>query len=397
MTENRRLALQLKYFLLIGIVGWIASLYTLWHRAKVKAGVGLGESFCNINSSVNCDAIALSSFSQIGPVSVSTLGLMFFAVVIVLAFRGIRQVRNNYLGILTKQCLLGIGILGAIASVALFLVSVFKIGAFCLVCGVVYLLNFSLLFLGWRIYKSKISSKSDFVENSLLLIVLAVICLQNTVQPLANYAARQIPIQSEEELPPEVLISSVQEYNSGNAYEIPVQKSPAVGDASAPVTVVEFSDFECPHCAVEHKGFPTAIRGLEDKVRIIFKNYPLDPACNSGGVHRKACAAAYAARCVFKKQGIERFREMQDYLFENQEEFTAASIKKKAESLGLSAKDYDECVENNDIKEEVNDEIELGKSLGVQGTPTLYVNGKQLKAGTSQDIMRAVIQSILKK
>ena len=399
MTESRRLANQLRYLLLVGLVGWIVSLYTLWHRAKVRAGVDLGASFCNINDSINCDAVALSKYSEVMGVSVSTLGLMFFAVVILLAFRGLKQVNQSphHLGMLTKKFIFLMGILGTIASVVLFLVTTLKIGAFCLVCGIVYLISFSLLAVAWKINHVATKVQSEKLNSLFVLLLIAAIAVQLNFQPLVDYAAKQASSEASQvndsALDPQML----REFNSETSYEIPMQNSPFTGPADAPVTIVEFSDFECPHCADHFKKTPQALAGFGDKVKLVSKNFPLDPACNTGGSHRKACMAAWAARCVFKKLGLDAFTKIQSYLFSEQETFTKETIQEKTSALGLAPSDLKQCMESPEVRQEIADEVELGKSLNLQGTPTIFVNGKMAKTGTIVEALRSIIQSQLKR
>lgn len=399
MAENRRLISNIKTFLLTGIVGWIVSLYTLWHRAKVQAGVDLGQAFCNINSKVNCDSIALSSFSSIGGFSVSLLGMIFFTIVTILALRSLRSVNQGFMGDLTRKLITISSYVGILSSIALATLSLTVIGALCLVCGIVYALCFSLFYSTRKICKdtSSIVKKESFSPSFLILSVF-LISAQYLFQPLSESAARNaLSLNSGEGIAPEFLKQVMSEYESGNSFEISPQNSPIEGSPKAKVTIVEFSDFECPHCAENHKHLPVVAKSFGEEVRIIYKNYPLDPACNSAGMHHKACLAAYASRCVFQKKGFDGFKQIQDYLFENQEFFNKKSIQEKVLSTGISKEDFDKCLDSNVVKQEIADEIELGKSLGLDSTPSIYVNGRFLKMGANPDVLQSVLKEILKK
>jgi protein-disulfide isomerase/uncharacterized membrane protein len=399
MAKNPRLIKNIKTFLLTGIVGWIVSLYTLWHRAKVKTGVDLGQAFCNINSKINCDSIALSPYSSIGPVSISLLGMIFFYIVIFLAIRCLRMVNKGYVGDLTQKLLTISSIVGIVSSIALAILSLKVIGTFCLVCGMVYLLCLSLFFINRKIQKETSSLvKKEKITLGLIVILFLAIGVQYFFQPLSETAARNaLSMSSGEDLPPDFLKQVMSEFESGNAYEISAQNSPIEGNTKAQVTIVEFSDFECPHCAENHKNLPSFATLFGDQVRIIYKNFPLDTACNSGGMHHKACLAAYAARCVFQKKGFEAFKEIQSYLFKNQEFFDKESILEKALTLGLASSEFEACIDSNSVKNEIKEEIELGKSIGVESTPSVFINGRFLKMGTNPDVLKNVIKKILKK
>lgn len=399
MAKNPRLVSNIKTFLMTGIVGWIVSLYTLWHRAKVQAGVDLGQAFCNISSKVNCDNIALSPYSSIGNVSISILGMIFFTIVTILALRALRTVNQGYIGDLTRKLLMVSSVVGILTSIALAILSLTAIGAFCLVCGMVYALCLSLFFITRKIHKESSSIiKKETLSPSFIFLSILAIGVQYFFQPLSETAAKNaLSGASGNDLSPEFLKQVMTEFENGNSYEISAQNSPAEGNAKAKITIVEFSDFECPHCAQNHKNMPAVAKSFGEDVRIIYKNFPLDTACNTAGMHHKACLAAYAARCIFQKKGFEAFKQMQDYLFKNQDFFDKKSIQEKALSLGLNENELETCVDSQSIKSEIREEIELGKSIGVEATPSLFVNGRFLKMGANPEILMAVIKEILKK
>lgn len=399
MAKNPRLVSNIKTFLLTGIVGWIVSLYTLWHRAKVQAGVDLGQAFCNISSKVNCDNIALSPYSSIGNISISVLGMVFFTIVTILALRSLRTINQGYIGDLTRKLLMISSIVGILTSIALAILSLTAIGAFCLVCGMIYALCLSLFFITRKIHKESASIiKKEKISPSFIFLSFIAIGIQYFFQPLSESAARNALLaNSGEELSPEFLKQIMSELESGNSYEISLQNSPAEGNSNAKITLVEFSDFECPHCAQNHKNMPLVAKSFGENVRIIYKNFPLDTACNTAGMHHKACLAAYAARCLFHKKGFEAFKQMQDYLFKNQDFFDQKSIQEKAQALGLNEKELETCIDSAAVKNEIKEEIELGKSIGVEATPSIYVNGRFLKMGANPEILTGVIKEILKK
>ncbi len=400
MSGIQELKHNLKIHLLIGLAGWSTSLYTLWHRSKVLAGLDIGESFCNLSSTINCDNVALSKYSQILGISVPTYGLVFFTIVILLAMRALRQEREKgAVGELTFKLLWATSIVGVLSSVGLGLLSMLQIGSFCLVCSIVYALCLFFLFNVWKLKKihRPTSFLKDTLPNSTFVIFALFVSAQFAFQPLGDFAAKSAQAP-EEELPAEFLAQIKEQFNAQNSYELPEQKSPVFAPADATqvkVTLVEFSDFQCPHCAQAFKNMPAALSGLKNNVRIIYKNFPLDPACNSGGSHRMACYAARAARCVHKNLGNESFKEIQSYLFENRESLGKESIAQKVEAIGLKKNDYLSCVESKEVYQEIKDEIELAKSVGIEGTPALFLNGKQLKAGTNSSVLRAIIKDLI--
>lgn len=399
MDSTVRHNLSLKNLLITGIVGWIVSLYTLWHRSKVLAGLEIGQSFCNISSTINCDNVALSNYSQFFGISVPTFGLIFFTIVSLLAMRALGQFRELKKVGTTTLKLLGISaIVGVVSSLILGTISLTQIGSFCLVCGIVYALSIWNLILVMKIKKlfSSELRTSDILSTSSMFIMGVAIVLQFAFQPIADFAAKSAQSQ-ENDLPEEFVSQLKQQFQAETQYEVPLQKSPFVGPENAPIKLVEFSDFQCPHCAHNFETLATTLSPFKDKVQLIYKNFPLDPACNSGGSHRNACFAARAARCVFKLKDLSAFKVMQKYLFTNRESFTIDSVKNKAKDLGLSESDFKNCVDSPETTAEIKEEIDLAKSIGVTGTPALFLNGRFVKAGTNSSALKALIQSELKK
>lgn len=147
---------------------------------------------------------------------------------------------------------------------------------------------------------------------------------------------------------------------------------PAHGPKDAPVTLVEFSDFQCPYCA---RVVPTVEQVMEtygDKVRVVFRQFPLR------SIHPQAQKAAEASLCA-QDQG--KFWELHDAMFADQSKLSVADLKSTAESIGLEAEAFNQCLDNGEYVEEVQADLDAGAALGVSGTPALFVNGRPLPGG----------------
>ena len=151
---------------------------------------------------------------------------------------------------------------------------------------------------------------------------------------------------------------------------------PAFGPANAPVTIVEFADLECPDCRMEapilHHDVPQA---YADKVRVYFKDYPLE------SIHPWARAAAIAGRCVYR-QGEPAFWKFYDWIYENQPEITGDNLKSKimtwAGQNSLQTAQLGQCIDTKATEPEVDRSIAEGRAVGVKGTPTLFINGRRI-------------------
>ncbi|MHB8875771.1 MAG: DsbA family protein [Myxococcaceae bacterium] len=168
---------------------------------------------------------------------------------------------------------------------------------------------------------------------------------------------------------------------------IAVGASPAKGPANAPVTIIAFSDFQCPFCS---RVVPT-LKQIEDtykgKVKIAFKNQPL-PFHNNA---RPAAAASLAAN----EQG--KFWEMHDKLFANQGALDRPSLEKYAQELGLDMGKFRQALDSNKFEAQIAADSQEGNRVGANGTPTFFINGRQLVGAQPFDQFKAVIDDELQK
>ena len=161
-----------------------------------------------------------------------------------------------------------------------------------------------------------------------------------------------------------------------NLDRLTLMDQPSFGPADAPVTIVEFGDFECPDCKMEapvlRRDVPNAFGG---KVRVFFKNFPLE------SVHPWARAAAIAGRCVYR-QGESAFWKFYDWDYENQDHITGENLNEKvlawAGENGVDTVKLGQCLDTKATEPEVNASIAEGQALGISGTPTLFINGRKI-------------------
>ena len=164
------------------------------------------------------------------------------------------------------------------------------------------------------------------------------------------------------------------------AQTISVEGAASRGDVSARVTVVEFTDFECPACAAMQPILEEVLKSFGNRVRFVVRNYPLDKHPHA----RKAAEAAVAAQA----QG--KFFEYTSLLFKRQAALDPASLKKYASELGLDRSRFDADVDSNKYAAAVRHDMDDALTYGVQGTPTIFINGVMLKDLTAAGLNAAI-------
>ncbi len=161
--------------------------------------------------------------------------------------------------------------------------------------------------------------------------------------------------------------------------------APSFGPANAKVTVVEFSDFECPYCSRAAEVTSQVKEKYGDKVRFVFRQFPLS-------FHKNAQGAAEASLAAHA-QG--KFWEFHDKMFENQRALDRSSLESYAADLGLNVTKFKEELDGKNHADRVKDDLEIGNKVAVQGTPTMFVNGKRVPNPTDFAAVASAIDEAL--
>ncbi len=165
---------------------------------------------------------------------------------------------------------------------------------------------------------------------------------------------------------------------------ISTDDDPSRGVATAPVTIVEFTDFQCPSCAAMHPVLEEVLKSYGNKVRFVVRDFPLP-------MHVKARKAAEAANAAHA-QG--RFFEYATLLFKRQDALDVPSLKKYASELGLDRARFDAALDGGAFAAEVRRDIADGEMYGIDSTPTIFVNGVILKTLSAEDLRAAIDRAL---
>ena len=161
--------------------------------------------------------------------------------------------------------------------------------------------------------------------------------------------------------------------------KISIDDDPIIGNANAPITIIEFSDFQCPFCARFHKQtLPLILEEYiqEGKVKLVFRDFPIQ------SIHHNALPASVAAECANEQS---KFKEMHDALFKNQNEWNKqetvdalALFSQYAAGIKLDQEAFDACLTSGKYIEEIRNDLNDGRDYGVSGTPGFFIGNDQI-------------------
>jgi protein-disulfide isomerase len=203
------------------------------------------------------------------------------------------------------------------------------------------------------------------------------------VQYLQQNAGRKVQAEFMERLRSEAKVEILLEPPRATV----AAEGPAKGETKAPVTIVEFSDFECPYCSKAEETVKQVMKEYSGKIRLVYRDFPLP-------FHPNAQKAAEAAHCA-GDQG--KYWEMHEKLFGNQKALAVAELKGHAKALGLDAGKFEKCLDSGDKAPVVDKNRKAGADVGVQGTPAFFINGVMLSGAQPFSEFKSIIDKELAK
>ena len=372
--------------------------YLSYIHYQLKFGLG-AKSLCNINDILNCDVVNVSPYAVLFGIPVSLLG--FFANLLLLVIGFLGEMENSET---KKQHLKNISFVGAIllvlTSFVMAGISFLFLHTYCLFCLLAYLLSF--ISLGavarWSQFTQKtslghglIASTSDFLFHNkagfkfllsgLLLIPFSWLCHDIIKKNMAGRQLRQIGT-----LILDWKATPVHEFQTDTAL---------ISSPHRPVkmTILEFADFQCPHCKMASEILHTFVKSRDD-VQLIFMSFPLDGSCNPAierASNGRSCWLASATYCATQQ---DKGWQMHDHIFEMFNEVQRSQLPEIAEGLGLNVDNFSECLDADSTLEAIRSQARQGEQANITGTPTLFVNGRILPSRIHWMILEAIYNEL---
>lgn len=164
-----------------------------------------------------------------------------------------------------------------------------------------------------------------------------------------------------------------------------------LGSKNAKVTLIEYSDFECPFCQRFYPTVKELLKAYPNDVRFVYRHFPLN------SIHPNAQKAAEASECAAKLGGNDAFFKLHDKIFDRSPDIGPAVLLSLAKEIGLKEADFKKCLDSGEMASKVNQQMQDGTGAGVSGTPATFVNGKLTSGAVPLESLKAAIDAELKK
>lgn len=167
---------------------------------------------------------------------------------------------------------------------------------------------------------------------------------------------------------------------------VPTSTAPEIGNKDAALTIVEFVDYQCPYSEEMVVPLQEAMKAYADRIHLVVRDFPV------AELHADARNASLAARCVLD-QGESAYWRYQELMFGDQSHLSMDDLRAKANLAKINVARFDECLTDRRYDLAVDQDIEYAKRIGVQGTPTFFLNGVKVEGSMSQDQFKSLLKS----
>lgn len=397
MSQHKSTTWKFYLALFAGFAALATHFYLSRHYFELNLGLSSGSAVCNINKTFNCDTVTASKFSTFLGIPIGLYGLatQFILMILTLSFG---------LGLTSNKAQIGrytlfLSLFVAVVSVVMGSISMMFLGTYCLFCILAYFLSFAHLYAIWGMQEKSpfahlkhdfIAAVTDFkwVGISVALIIPLVFMFNGMF--LDHFGGSLLK---------DTVESSFIGWQGAPQNSF-TEEGLIKGPSDARMTIVEFADFLCPHC----KSAAPSLKVFADShpnVRIIFKAFPLDGNCNAS----PAMGKGDGTRCMLTKTVFcaEKLAQkgwaVYEDVFEHQEEFqssgtTADIVKTLVEKNGIDLGAMETCRNSEEIHKSILNQSQEGLNAAIEGTPSIFANGRFLSRGHLLPVLQRVYDSL---
>jgi protein-disulfide isomerase/uncharacterized membrane protein len=348
-----------------GIAGTGISMYLAYEHTQA------GKAICDISSSISCSAVNSSEYSTLFGIPVAILGLGYFLAISWLAARYLMVKKGNALLLIQLGGVLAVGFdiyLGWAMR---------QVGAFCPFCAATYVLNLFLL-VGSTLEKNRLDQEKDPINLASALgseglnatviglvgLVVGVMAFGGTAKGSSS-GTPGMPLTADE-------LRGMYEQPAGPIRIDP--NDPFKGNPDAKYVLVEWADFQCPHCAISFPDLKKLAEQNQD-IKLYYKNYPISNGCNrfvEREGHADACRAAAAGVCAHAQSS---FWPLAEAMFKNQQYLSKDDIRFMVQQSGIDSTAFEACMQDPATEAAVKEDVEGGGLAKINGTPSIFLKG----------------------
>jgi protein-disulfide isomerase/uncharacterized membrane protein len=377
MSETRRRTRALAALLVLALLAAADGVYLTFVHVDYEFGRPGLNAFCHAFSARGCSVTA-GRFGDLFGIPVSVIGFagaIALVAVTLVAFRRREESVDPARSVLFVLAAASVG-----ASLVMAGLSAIE-RSFCPFCLLWYVLNAGMLAAAWSLHDPLETGLRNTIDEALggVGMVAVVAFFVSIVLGLWLHERQRASVAEEFE---QIKARWVDEFTASEPVDLgPLADAPRKGPDDADLVIVEFSDFECPFCMKLWNTIESYLESSEHRVQVVFAHYPLDAKCNPSAqtIHPLACDAAMAAHCAHRQ---DRFWPYAQRLFDDQGDFERDALLRHAKSLELDLQAFETCLDDPATLHRIKLDVERGRALGVEATPTFFLNGHMHKGGT---------------
>jgi uncharacterized membrane protein/protein-disulfide isomerase len=369
-----------KLLLIFGALGLGASSMSSYVHYKLLSDPGY-TTFCDVDAAVNCTQAYLSRYGSLWGVPIALGGMLFFAVILLLAGMGARAtsaVREAAAAYIFALSTIGVAVVLYLGWAS------YQLQTICLFCATTYVAVLATFIVSGVATKFSLAALPRRAPRDLRRLVTNPIALGIVLLLVAGMATAIALFPGESAPPPQQAayqpLTDQQRADLAKWWAVQPKVDLPIPNDGAKVLIVKFSDYMCPACRQTYVGYkPVLDKYLAGgQVRYVVKHYPLEAECNPSAPnnHYASCEAA-AAVIMARARGTAE--TLEQWIFANQMSLTPDTVKKAARDVG-GIQDFD--AQYARALEEVKADASLGGTLRVESTPTFYINGRKLPGHT---------------